>query len=338
MNFYKLLSKQVYTQDKYRIVPIRYEDRYDILNWRNSQIDILRQQKQISREEQDNYFKTVIDALFDQEKPNQILWSFLYDGKLIGYGGLVHIDWQNKTAEISFLTETCRNQSQQQFISDWIIYLSLIKRVAKNLSFSSIFTYAYDIRPNLYIALEKSGFKETKRMKDFIEINGEMKDVVIHTFDLQQLHWKFAKETDVDLYYKWASDVLVRQNSFNTSEIDYLKHVNWFKSKLNSPECFFYLFYNKENIPIGQVRINQSNNKIVIGISIDESYRGIGFGAEMLNEACDDYLNKFPEREIIAYIKENNTASLNQFTKAGFVKIENVIVSGNNSFKFKKTR
>ena len=338
MNFYKLLSKQVYTQDKYRIVPIRYEDRYDILNWRNSQIDILRQQKQISREEQDNYFKTVIDALFDQEKPNQILWSFLYDGKLIGYGGLVHIDWQNKTAEISFLTETCRNQSQQQFISDWIIYLSLIKRVAKNLSFSSIFTYAYDIRPNLYIALEKSGFKETKRMKDFIEINGEMKDVVIHTFDLQQLHWKFAKETDVDLYYKWASDVLVRQNSFNTSEIDYLKHVNWFKSKLNSPECFFYLFYNKENIPIGQVRINQSNNEIVIGISIDESYRGIGFGAEMLNEACDDYLNKFPEREIIAYIKENNTASLNQFTKAGFVKIENVIVSGNNSFKFKKTR
>lgn len=338
MRSYKCLNINQVSEGNYSLVPIRDEDKYSILEWRNAQIDILRQKELLTKEQQEHYFKTVVDKLFEEEKPKQLLWSFLSDGQLIGYGGLVHIDWGNKTAEISFLTETSRNQSQQQFISDWIIYLSLIKRVAKNLSFSSIYTYAYDIRPNLYIALEKSGFKETNRMKDFIEINGEIKDVVIHTFDLQQLHWKFAKETDVDLYYKWASDVLVRQNSFNTSDIDYLQHVNWFKSKLNSPECFFYLFYNKENIPIGQVRIDQSNNEIVIGISIDESYRGKGFGVEMLNEACDDYLNKFPEREIIAYIKENNTASLNQFTKAGFVKTENVIISGNNSFKFKKNK
>jgi RimJ/RimL family protein N-acetyltransferase len=335
MRSYKCLQVNVFSEGVYCIVPIRDEDRYDILHWRNSQIDILRQQAPLTKEQQDIYFKTTITQLFEQEQPKQILWSFLENNQLIGYGGLVHIDWQNKSAEISFLTETSRNNSKEQFILDWTNYLILIKRLGKSLNFNSIFTYAYDIRPNLYIALEISGFKETKRLKDFIEINSELRDVVIHTFYFN-LNFRFAEPKDAELYFKWANDKLVRQNSFNTSEIMYQQHIDWFSHKLNSKDCFFYLFLNEENVPVGQVRIDKSSEEIVIGISIDENYRGKGLGTQMLNQACDNYLLKFPKAEIIAYIKEENTASIHQFSKAGFIQIENVVINECNSYRFKK--
>lgn len=339
MRAYKCLDKNIFSNGDYSLIPIRDDDKYDILNWRNSQLDILRQQNPLTKEQQENYFKTTVAGLFDQEQPEQILWSFLVNGQLIGYGGLVHINWTNKTAEISFLTETSRNQSKDIFISDWINYLSLVKKIAsESLHFNSIFTYAYDIRPNLYIALENSGFKETKRIKNYIEINNQLKDVVIHTFNITHLLMRPAELSDVDLYYKWANDLLVRQNSFNSEEINYQQHVNWFTNKLNSPECYFFLFLNYQNIPVGQIRIDKSENEKIIGISIDENFRGKGYGIEMLNMACNRYLSKFPNEEIIAYIKENNIASINQFSKAGFSYTGHTTLKGHHSLRYKKSK
>jgi RimJ/RimL family protein N-acetyltransferase len=339
MRAYKCLDKNIFSNGDYSLIPIRDEDKYAILNWRNSQLDILRQQNPLTEEQQENYFKTTVSGLFDQEKPEQILWSFLVNGQLIGYGGLVHINWTNKTAEISFLTETSRNQSKDIFISDWINYLSLVKKIASEiLNFNSIFTYAYDIRPNLYIALENSGFKETKRIKNFIEINNQLKDVVIHTFNIKHLKMRIAELSDVDLYFEWANDSLVRQNSFSSEEINYQQHVNWFTNKLNSSDCFFYLFFNSQNSPVGQIRIDKSNNEKIIGISIDKNFRGKSYGLEMLNMACNHYLSKFPSEEIIAYIKENNLASINQFSKAGFIFTGRITINGHQSMRYKKSK
>ena len=41
---YSCLKKNIFTNVSYTLLPIRGEDKYDILNWRNAQIDILRQQ------------------------------------------------------------------------------------------------------------------------------------------------------------------------------------------------------------------------------------------------------------------------------------------------------
>jgi RimJ/RimL family protein N-acetyltransferase len=338
MRHYKPLKNNISSFGDYSLVPLRDEDKYDILDWRNTQIDILRQDKLLTKDVQENYFKTVISKLFEVDKPVQLLWSFLHNDKLIGYGGLVHIDWLNKTGEISFLTETSRNKTKDIFINDWCNYLTILKDIAcRELKFNSIYTYAYDIRPNLYIALEKMGFKETKRLKNNIEINNEMKDVVIHTLYLNNLKMRFAELMDADLYFKWANDRLVRKNSFNQTEIDFNQHVNWFKNKLNSEDCFFYMFFDEKDNAVGQVRIDKSDEEVVIGISIDENYRGKNLGTIMLNQACDDYLIKFPKAEIIAYIKEENTASINQFSKAGFIKTGNTVISESKSYRFKKS-
>ncbi len=43
MNTYKSLNKQTFSKGEYSIVPIRFEDRYDIMKWRNEQVYHLRQ-------------------------------------------------------------------------------------------------------------------------------------------------------------------------------------------------------------------------------------------------------------------------------------------------------
>ncbi len=337
MRHYKCLNQVVISNGNYSLVPIRHEDRYEILNWRNSQIDILRQESPLTIEQQDLYFNTVIAQLFEKEHPTQLLWSFLLNGKLIGYGGLVHIDWETKSAEISFLTETSRNKDQEVFISDWSNYLTLLKQIANSyLNFNFIFTYAYDIRPNLYIALENSGFKETQRIKNHIEINGELKDVVIHSISFNKLSMRLANIKDVDLYFKWANDALVRKFSFTQDLIQYNNHVKWFESKINDENYRFYIFENENKEPVGQVRINKDTKETIIGISIDEKYRGMNYGIKMINLACESFLSIFPSTEINAYIKETNVASINLFKKSGFTKIEELDFEGCKSLKLKK--
>ena len=161
---YKCLKKQVFEFDEYKIVPIRIEDRYDIMKWRNEQIYHLRQSKILTIDDQDFYFENVVTKLFEQENPNQILFSFLENNVLIGYGGLVHLDWKEKSGEISFLIST--DLEKHFFEKFWNFFLLMIENIAfKILEFNKIYTYAYDLRPKLYVCLEKAGYKLEKTIE-----------------------------------------------------------------------------------------------------------------------------------------------------------------------------
>ena len=118
--------------------------------------------------------------LFNKEQPDQILFSYLENDICIGYGGLVHINWIDKNAEISFLMNT--ELETKNFKKHWEIFLHLIEQVAfTTLKFHKIFTYAFDLRPALYEALEKSMFTEEARLKEHCLFNGNYIDVVIHS-------------------------------------------------------------------------------------------------------------------------------------------------------------
>ena len=179
MSSYKVLNKQIYTDGRFSIVPIRYEDRLEIMKWRNEQIYHLRQQKILSKEEQDDYFKTVVAKLFEKEQPDQILFSYLEDGSCIGYGGLVHINWIDKNAEISFIMDTILEKDY--FATHWTIFLWLLEQVAfKTLNLHKIYTFAIDLRPQLYKIIENVGFIKEATLKEHCFFYGEFKDVVIH--------------------------------------------------------------------------------------------------------------------------------------------------------------
>lgn len=95
-NIYKALDTQCFSKENYSIVPIRFQDRLKIMEWRNEQMYHLRQTKALTEEDQNSYFENIVSKLFVLEKPNQILFSYLKDNECIGYGGLVHINWRSE--------------------------------------------------------------------------------------------------------------------------------------------------------------------------------------------------------------------------------------------------
>lgn len=177
---YKCLNNQVFEVGNFKIVPIRMNDRHDILKWRNEQIFHLRQAEILTEEKQDYYFENIVSKLFGQEKPTQILFSYLENDVCIGYGGLVHINWIDKNAEISFLMNT--NLEKNFFQENWKSFLKLIEKVAfQELNLHKIFIYAFDLRPHLYIAAESVGYSKEAILKEHCFFQGDFKDVVIHS-------------------------------------------------------------------------------------------------------------------------------------------------------------
>jgi len=150
------------------------------------------------------------------------------------------------------------------------------------------------------------------------------------------LSFRSAVIGDADLYYKWAQDPIVRRNSFQQSSISYEDHIKWFTGKLAGNACKFYLFFNSD-VPVGQIRIDIHPHEAVISLSIDEVFRGMGLGKEMINMACIDFWKSSKIKTIVAYIKQNNVASYKIFEKAGFGSFEKIIMSECPAFRLTKS-
>lgn len=180
--------------------------------------------------------------------------------------------------------------------------------------------------------------KHQKRMIDgrsSERLNKEFRDLSEST-SKEKLHFRFATKKDVELYFEWANDDVVRSNSFNQNKVIYEDHVKWFNSKLESKSYHFYLFLNENNIPVGQVRIVNNEKETIIGISIDKNFRGKSLGVEMLKQSCFDFLSKNKNETITAYIKLENKASYSIFKKAGFANEEIVTEQNFKSYKLHK--
>lgn len=83
MSNYRILQQLKFSSGKFALVPIRMEDRYDIMRWRNEQIYHLRQSRPLTQDDQDRYFKEVVSQLFDQEHGASL--SFVYKRCNIGF-------------------------------------------------------------------------------------------------------------------------------------------------------------------------------------------------------------------------------------------------------------
>lgn len=322
MKNYNCLTNSIFQKGSFSIVPLRYEDRLDILKWRNEQIYHLRQNKPLTVEDQQNYFKTVVDNLFDQEQPNQILFSYLENGRCIGYGGLVHINWIDKNAEISFVMDTTLEVNDFQV--NWINYLKLIEEVAfEDLKFHKIFTYAFDLRPHLYQAIEIAGFRREAVLKEHCLFNNVFLDVVIHSkFNDQNelvkrddFSLRDADIGDAELLFNWANDIAVRANSINQEPIIWENHLNWFTSRLNDSETKI-LILTSGGDSLGQIRIDLIDGFWNIDYSIDSQLRGKGLGKEIVRLL----INKFESYKFKATVKKQNKASINVFVNLGFKK------------------
>ena len=140
------------------------------------------------------------------------------------------------------------------------------------------------------------------------------------------LTFRFATKNDVELYFKWTNDSVVRHNSLNSERIDLKDHIAWFNRKIEDPNVFMYVFLNEYNEPVGQSIIERKNDWVVVGQSVAKEHRGKKYSTPMLTISTDDFLEKFPKETIVSVVKVLNIASLKMSANSGFnqVKPENL--------------
>jgi RimJ/RimL family protein N-acetyltransferase len=321
MATYKVLNRQVFPSGSYSIVPIRKEDKYAIMNWRNEQLYHLRQHKPLTEADQDAYFGNVVAKLFDQEFPSQILFSYLENGKCIGYGGLVHINWIDKNVEISFIMDTALEK--EYFEYHWGIYLKLIEEVAfQELNLHKIFTYAFDFRPRLYPALESAGFTKEARLKEHCLFEGKYLDVLIHSKIQDHLVLRAAQKEDIQLTYEWANHPETRAYSFSKDFINFESHTAWFTSKITDSNCKYLLLENN-GFPLGSIRVDIKEEEGTISYLIAPGLKGKGYGKKIVQKLLG-YLKKekIALKKVVGWVQEDNISSIKIFEKTGFEKVQ----------------
>jgi RimJ/RimL family protein N-acetyltransferase len=144
---------------------------------------------------------------------------------------------------------------------------------------------------------------------------------------------------DMEIYFTWANDPVVRKQSYDSSIIDLESHKQWFESVINNESYFMCICQNSVGEDIGQVRIQKQkdkNKEALIGISIDSSHRGKGYAKEVLILATDLFFKSNPGFLINAYIKEGNLSSKLAFENAGFHFMDTIEYKNFKSYHFIK--
>jgi len=177
---YKFLDFSIKSIKEYSLLPIRKSDIENIRKWRNEQIDVLRQKNYLTKKEQEIYYEKIIKKSFSMDSPDMVLFSLLFKKQLIGYGGFVHINWNSKRAELSFLNDTLRSK-KQFYQKDFSAFLEIILKIGfENLNLNKITTETYNIRPIVIKILEKFNFKKEGVLKKHTKIDGEFVDSKLH--------------------------------------------------------------------------------------------------------------------------------------------------------------
>lgn len=131
-----------------------------------------------------------------------------------------------------------------------------------------------------------------------------------------------VRSIDRDLLYRWANDPMVRQNAFNTDEINYEDHCNWFTRCLQREDVKIYILI-ENGMPVGQVRLNIENGEALIDYSIAPAYRGKGLGHQIIEMICEEVKRMKNVTVMVAYVKHENTPSRHVFLKNGFLEYKN---------------
>jgi len=174
--------------------------------------------------------------------------------------------------------------------------------------------------------------KMSQRAREFVDGEGARR--VVSAMQGGSLCLRHATEKDCQLLWEWANDPDVRTVSFSTDPIPWERHLQWFNAKLADPDAVLYLAVDPEGAPIGHVRYQIEGARAAVSISLAKPWRGKGLGRTILAMATEDLFRTTPATIIDAFVKPVNAVSLQLFTRAGYTRLANEAVSGQDAIHF----
>ncbi|MBB4212267.1 carbamoylphosphate synthase large subunit [Rhodothalassium salexigens DSM 2132] len=179
---YRCLPRRRVERGALAIESVQPDDIEAIRQWRNAQMAILRQDRPLSPDDQRAYYAAHVWPAMAAEQPANILVSILEHGRLVGYGGLVHIHWAHRRAEISFLLDPALTTPNVRYGRYFQGFLDLIRDLAfTDLKLHKLTTESYDLRPYHLSVLDRAGFARDGVLRDHVRVDGRFVDAVAHS-------------------------------------------------------------------------------------------------------------------------------------------------------------
>ena len=136
------------------------------------------------------------------------------------------------------------------------------------------------------------------------------------------LNLRSASLSDKWIYYWWANDSDVRQQSFNQEFISMEGHEAWFINKLGSSSSLLYVLEDGEHFPLGQIRFDRMDDNDVcskIGFSLSREARGRGLASSLLQMGVAQMSHYWRNSmQVYGEVRAGNDASCRAFQRSGF--------------------
>ncbi len=178
---YRCMPRARLSDDRITVEALRAKHIEPIRRWRNAQMDILRQNEPITKEAQIAYYAREVWPDKARATPKNILLTVSSDNAVIGYGGLVHIVWAHKRAEVSFLLDPEPHRDDADIADLYGRFLRLMQVFAfQDLGLARLTSEMAAIRTLHEKVIERSGFVREGVMRDHVIIHGRPTDAIIH--------------------------------------------------------------------------------------------------------------------------------------------------------------
>ena len=165
-------------------------------------------------------------------------------------------------------------------------------------------------------------------------VDGRGTERVVSVLQRTPLRLRNARLEDCERIFKWANDPVARTASFQSDEIPWEDHQEWFERKLSDSNCYLLIGEDGSARPVGQVRFELDSANAVVSVSTDPEFRGLGYGRELLSAGMDQVSGITGVERFTAYVKPNNNASLQLFEAVGFERGPEKSVSGERAVSF----
>lgn len=196
-----------------------------------------------------------------------------------------------------------------------------------------------DIKNCVQTAIDKSQtdafFSDALRPVDGLGVMRVAEKLIPTSRD--DLSLRQANQEDIELFYFWANDPLVRQNSFNQKPIAWDEHTYWFKAKLESSLCQIWVMQTSSGLPIGQVRFDIDKKVANISYSLDPIARKRGWGVKLVQLGIEKISTLTNINIIQGKVKYDNHGSSKIFNQLGFIEISKGNIITFNRFVCKKS-
>ena len=313
---------------------IKFSDSEKIRNLRNSQINILRQDKKLSKIDQIKYFKEVVMPDLQSKTPRNILFTIKYKKNFIGYCGLTNINWEIGSAEISFLVKKKYNKSKlfNRFFNETLNYLENISHKNKIYQINS---EIYDFRKEILNCFDQRNYKLAGYFRNYRIKN----NVKISSFFYTKIIDKSLSKKNVNILVTSSSNKIPLLNILKDTLGKYFANAKIFVS--DRSKFVTSKFYIKNSITLLELNdknkfkifkiLNKKNINFILPTRENELYfwaknknffkqRGINILITNLKtvELCNDKLkfNKFLEKNSFPNLK---TYKFNGIVKKNFL-------------------